>query len=193
MITDSGLIRRSLRRYNTARANDGRGHYHTAQIFLDEVLSSRYLEKDPKIYSGYPTRCDCGYKFADSDQWQVFTEHLYDGGPERTTLRDAPVGAMYDATWTHYPPYQGSDGVSLHVIVPDDPATGTKHPWCVDGRASNCDMKSDFVHKCWVRHGVPPDVTVDKCGVTCGAGAGSIQTSGWHGFLVGGWLREDRG
>jgi hypothetical protein len=38
-------------------------------------------------------------------------------------------------------------------------------------------------HKCWIRHGTPPKIHVDKAGVTCGAGAGSIAYPGWHGFL----------
>lgn len=51
MITDSGMMRRSLRRYNVARANDGMGHYHSALVFLDEVLSSRHLDRDPRFYT----------------------------------------------------------------------------------------------------------------------------------------------
>lgn len=45
-------------------------------------------------------------------------------------------------------------------------------------------------HFCWVRHGTPPHekVHVDKSGVTCGAGAGSIATGSWHGFLHNGEL-----
>lgn len=43
-------------------------------------------------------------------------------------------------------------------------------------------------HKCWVREGVPPRLTVGKNGVTCGAGAGSILTPKWHGFLRDGKL-----
>ena len=51
-------------------------------------------------------------------------------------------------------------------------------------------MKTDNVHKCWVRHGRPEDGTlhVDKNGKTCAAGAGSILTSKWHGFLHNGHL-----
>jgi hypothetical protein len=41
-----------------------------------------------------------------------------------------------------------------------------------------------------VRHGTPPDVTVDKNGLTCNAGGGSIQVPGWHGFLRNGELVE---
>lgn len=45
-------------------------------------------------------------------------------------------------------------------------------------------------HKCWVRHGTPPGevVHVDKNGITCGAGAGSIAIPNWHGFLHNGEL-----
>lgn len=41
--------------------------------------------------------------------------------------------------------------------------------------------------RCWVRHGEPPIVTVNKDGLTCAAGAGSIGIGGgeryYHGFL----------
>jgi hypothetical protein len=39
-----------------------------------------------------------------------------------------------------------------------------------------------------VRHGEAPNITVDKNGVTCGAGAGSIQCGSYHGFLRNGEL-----
>lgn len=60
----------------------------------------------------------------------------------------------------------------------------------IDGRASNCTMPDDNVHKCWVRHGRPEDGTlhVDKNGNTCAAGAGSIATPNFHGFLHNGDL-----
>jgi hypothetical protein len=62
--------------------------------------------------------------------------------------------------------------------------------WHVDGRASNCTMPTDKVHKCWVRHGDPraSNLTVDKNGFTCAAGAGSIQAGDYHGFLQAGVL-----
>jgi hypothetical protein len=55
--------------------------------------------------------------------------------------------------------------------------------WDIDSRASNCTMKHDRTHRCWIRHGEPPNVTVDKNGHSCNAGAGSIQTPKWHGYL----------
>jgi hypothetical protein len=77
---------------------------------------------------------------------------------------------------------EGPDGLSLIVVTP------TGH-WHVDSRASNCTLPDDKEHRCWVRHGHPspghPDgpLHVDKNGLTCAAGAGSIQMRDWHGFL----------
>ena len=62
--------------------------------------------------------------------------------------------------------------------------------WGIDGSASNCTRKDDLLHQCWVRHGEPPDVTVDKNGDTCAAGAGSIMCGNYHGFLRNGFLEE---
>lgn len=74
---------------------------------------------------------------------------------------------------THEPPCKEH----LAVVLPNG------HWWDIDGRAGNCTMKDDKVHRCWVRHGDPPKITVDKNGNTCKAGAGSIKVEGWHGFL----------
>jgi hypothetical protein len=76
------------------------------------------------------------------------------------------------------------DHRSLIVKCPDG------HEWMIDSRASNCAMPNDNTHHCWVRHGRPEDGTlhVDKSGNTCAAGAGSIETPKWHGFLHNGHL-----
>lgn len=76
------------------------------------------------------------------------------------------------------------NGEHLHTVLP------TGEPWDVDSRANNCTLKDDGEHRCWVRHGDPRKgelVHVDKNGLTCAAGAGSIQTDGWHGFLHNGY------
>lgn len=75
-----------------------------------------------------------------------------------------------------------ADGPNLHVILPN------RQPWNIDSRASNCTMPYDYTHRCWVRHGEPPNVTVDKNGLTCAAGAGSIMAADYHGFLQNGAL-----
>lgn len=60
--------------------------------------------------------------------------------------------------------------------------------WDIDSRAANCDKRDERTHRCWVRHGEPPSIHVDKNGNTCGAGAGSIQCGSYHGFLHNGEL-----
>lgn len=77
-----------------------------------------------------------------------------------------------------------ASGPQLYVILPD------QSPWNIDSRARNCTLPADFDHRCWIRHGTPPAITVDKNGPTCAAGAGSIQSGSWHGWLRGGELVE---
>ena len=85
-------------------------------------------------------------------------------------------GAMWfeETAWDGW---TGPDGKALYVVCPN------KHVWCIDSRASNCTKSADDEHRCWIRHGTPPNVTVDKAGLTCAAGAGSIQCGDYHGFL----------
>ena len=104
---------------------------------------------------------------------------LRDG--KKAAFEDLGPGAMYFADW-----YQrkGPDGHHLIVITPGG-------PWHVDGRASNCTRPTDYVHYCWVRHGEPPNITVDKNGDTCGCGCSIGQGPGfrdYHGFLRNGRL-----
>jgi hypothetical protein len=160
----------------------------------------------------WPTQCErCGWMFSDVAQRQVFWEAIWTAADGREmTLRQAEPGAMYYADWyADVPELVGPDGRALIVILPNG------HAWHIDGRASNCDSPcatcrvpykdhygdaragsacGRFVdarpHKCWVRHGEPPVVTVDKAGVTCGAGAGSILSGNYHGFLRQGRLQS---
>lgn len=191
--------KRYLRRY-VSRAKDIESEkcpingYHDAMNFLDESpevagpdgcwKDSGQTSSDFKGHPLWPTKCACGYEFQPDDQWQLFTQHIYrraDTG-EEMTLRDAPDGAMWDATWLHSVPDRcGPDGRAIVCRVPN------KHNWQIDGFASNCTRPNE-PHKCWVRHGEPPNLTVDKNGNTCSAGAGSILTPSWHGFLRNGEL-----
>jgi|SRR5579872_123189 len=169
--------------------------YHDAMVFLDEsreVMSAdrTHWEDDGKSARDFlgnplwPTHCVCGYEFRATDEWQLFSSHIYrrvDTG-EEMTLREAPEGAMWDATWLHcVPGWCGPDGRAIICKVPKN------HEWQIDGPCSNCTRPNE-PHHCWVRHGEPPNLTVDKNGNTCSAGAGSIITSQWHGFLRNGEL-----
>jgi len=206
-------VHRQLRRY----ASDGEcplpAGYHNGWAFLDIIerpkpAPGEYELAEPHLDHAderWPKTCECGYVFDPADNWQIFTNRLYrriDNGQEMT-LRDAPPGAMYFADWmienwdkmnleVPQPWGPGPDG---HFLVVKCPPLG--HEWNVDARASNCDKKQDNAHRCWVRHGDPKTgkVTVDKAGLTCNAGAGSILVgkegtpSFWHGHLIDGWLR----
>lgn len=170
---------------------------YTAEGYID-ATSRR--PKPPRDDPRWPKACaGCGRPFGEKDEFQLHGKQIYvrpDTG-ERFTLRDAPVGACWDAWWVHHRNRHeekpapgvgasiGDDGLSLVVRCPDG------HDWMIDSRASNCTLPKDDTHHCWVRHGKPEDGTlhVDKSGHSCAAGAGSIQTPKWHGFLHNGFLR----
>lgn len=186
----SDQVEISLRRYASLSKCDRSG-YHNASVVIDRDLQINVSDVHGDSFSHadqrWPKTCACGYEFGPNDQWQYNPHTLYrraDNG-ELMTLGDAPDGAMWFAPWYgDVPEWRGPDGLTLVVRVPK------KHDWIVDSRASNCTMPQDNVHKCWVRHGSPPNITVDKNGNTCSAGAGSIAVPGWHGFLRNGYLEE---
>jgi len=132
--------------------------------------------------------CKCGYEFDEYDHYQMFVDDIYidKANGREHSLRTRTPGMMWNAPWRLSFEKNQVDGKYLCVICPD----GLE--WDIDSQARNCTMKTDNVHKCWIRHGTPPIITVDKAGLTCGAGAGSIQTYGhkdgkdfgsYHGFL----------
>ncbi len=190
-----------LRRYTSSSVSKcaKTGHYcnamtpigeqparYTPDGYLDSYDHMAPPHDDPR----WPLACEaCGKPFGVDDEWQVFEYSILrrvDTGAE-FPMRKAPPGAMWDAKWY---PWKGPDGMSLCVAMPPG---GADDVWLVDSRASNCTMPNDNEHRCWVRHGdprQPQTLTVDKNGHTCAAGAGSIQTSRWHGFLRGGRLLE---
>lgn len=177
--------------------------YHNAMNYLDIVPQFVKLDENGKKDrheippraeiagkdNRWPTHCGCGYEFMEADHKQVFTRTLYarldQPEAEPQTWEDMPVGAMRDCWWVD-DSHRGADGIGLEVKLPFN------YGWMVEGRASNCDRRDDHTHKCWVRHGDPRTgvVHVDKNGHTCGAGAGSIDTGKYHGFLHDGHLTE---
>lgn len=133
-----------------------------------------------------PKKCACGFEF----NWRhhhgsgsSFWKRLDTGETIRSPL---PPAALYVTDklrdqdgWE----YAGADGLNIVCVLPNG------HHWWIDSRASNCTMKNDVTHRCWVRHGtVGGIIHVDKNGNTCAAGAGSIQSGNWHGHLHNGFL-----
>jgi hypothetical protein len=195
--------------YHDARVSIGEaGEKSTPEGYIEGVPVELYQD-DPR----WPVKCDaCGYLFNpadESDKDQIFQDSIYrrtDTGEEKGLCEWQEVpGAMWDAWWVAKAGFDsGPDGKCLVVILPDG------CPWTIDGTAHNCDSPcvhcgrpyhahndpktcpiyfDSRPHKCWVRHGAPPELTVDKNGVTCSAGAGSIVSAkGWHGFLRGGYF-----
>lgn len=203
------LERVSLRRYRIRAAGEVKcplphGYHDTLFPLRDHprgTMSFLDAGEDPDLPSNdspqWPTHCDCGYAFQEEDERQVFVECLYvapDG--KLWTLSTAPAGAMWDADWfakedgTRYDWATGPDGISLQVRLPNG------NDWAVDAEASNCTRTqyekveggkrwTGRTHYCWVRTGDPRtgNVHVTKEGNTCAAGAGSILSGNYHGFL----------
>lgn len=205
VIEETGNDRVWLRRYATPKDSGPCGQadgfsYHNARVLVGDMPGVRGAAHDDGVHyyshqpvptpppedPRWPDRCErCDYRFQADDARQVFHDRLMarlDTGAVDTIDGHEP-GAMWDGWWFR-PSYVGPDGKTLVVKLPDG------REWIVDSVASNCTKPKDREHRCWVRSGAWPDVTVGKGGNTCDAGAGSILTPKWHGFLRGGWLER---
>lgn len=148
----------------------------------------------PRDDPHWPTVCaSCGQPFTHDEMWQTNGDPIMrvvavvPGAAlavgEVAATDDLPPGAMWFPEWLREWSL-GFDGRGLMVKLPDG------HLWQVDSEANNCTRKGDRSHRCWLRQGEPPFVTVNKepRHLTCDAGAGSILSPGYHGFLVDGVL-----
>lgn len=137
------------------------------EIVLGEDISARFDHSDAR----WPKVCRCGYEFVPQDVWQVFAQNYYervDDPTVRTTLRDAAVGAMWDAQWYKgLHEYGHKDGRILMVRTPGG-------DWCIDGPSNEPSPKR------WTREGDPPNITVQ----------GSIRIGDYHGVLTSGFLED---
>lgn len=180
--------------------HDATKHLMDSNIVSDQNLGGDIT--DHKVPAKWATHCDnCGEQVPQGHflnrgnyseklpQYQVFHRTIYDSGQDHPEpgdmwwvpwlVHDDGLGGLKSHHWDNETDSRGH----LHIMLPDG------HEWDIDSRASNCTMKDDRLHRCWVRHGEPPNVHVDKNGHTCNAGAGSILShSGWHGFLHNGEL-----
>lgn len=196
LATPTGNMRVWLRRYSISDTNrcSSKYAYHNGMTFVQDVLVEKSEDgciKEPKLDitkddARWPVKCDyCDYLFVDTDRRQEFTDQLYSNGTDIWPLRDLPPGAMYLADWWSQDHFwdNGEGKPSLIVKLPNG------HEWNVDSRCNNCTLPDDRTHRCWIRTGEPPNVTVGKGpGATCSAGAGSVQVPEWHGFLRNGEL-----
>ena len=168
------------------------GHYHRAEVHLERVEQPvrREIGSDSDRMPNtrddslpWPTICDgCSHTFTDAAHRSATVHRVWhrpDTGEEFVRPRDAGPGAMWNAEWMSGVT-DTVDGRYMVAICPD----GSE--WHIDGAARNCTRPNE-PHDCWPRHGEPPGLTVDKHPEpgrsTCSAGAGSIATPGYHGFL----------
>lgn len=173
--------------------NCPKGYSHSGRVVVDEIMDPK---ANPKAEGGLD-------KYADHPGWDTMTcDKCGEAPPNPEEVKRAFGWKRFFPTETGKPEigdmfwlpcrsmlyggkcfnWDNCEGKHLHVLLPDG------HEWDVDGRAKNCTMKDDRSHRCWVREGDPPNVTAGKTGHTCSAGAGSIATGKWHGFLRGGKL-----
>lgn len=162
--------------------------YHRAEA----LIAKSFIVNDPAINTGagmpdasdprWPTVCQyCGQSCPPEVE---LTRSMSTGGFYNTESGRPEPGDLYYATWYDcvergkcIHKWSNCDGKHLFAICPNGQA------WDIDSRASNCTMPEDTTHRCWVRHGEPPNIHVDKNGHTCAAGAGSIIAGDYHGFL----------
>lgn len=163
----------SLRRYQGELPCPGKYSYHNASVVIGKCEYTKrtvHVTEEMKADPQWPTKCDsCDYVFQDSDVWQWNEHLLYERSDtkELVTLREAPVGAMWNAEW-----YKG---FSDYKKRPDDICLAVKTPggdWCVDGPSSNGNG--------WERSGTVPEITATPS-IICGK---------YHGWLRNGWLEE---
>lgn len=160
------------------------------KVRFTKVVGHRaYLWEDKhKHFKDFPSEATSDDAFGKDlvcqDCGQTFTPTSF-GAQWDTASGELEVGCLYYNTW--YPKttyWDNQEGPHLMCVLPNG------DHWVIDSRASNCTMPDDRTHRCWVRHGDPETgvVHVDKNGHTCSAGAGSIQSGNWHGFLHNGEL-----
>jgi len=166
------------------------GKLHSGRVVVDEIgdpaanpecggMLQKYAD-DPR-WAMQCGRCgaDAPADVKRSFGWRRFYDTT-SGKPEPGDMFWVPCTSI-TTEWGCFH-WDNCEGQHLHVVLPNG------DEWDVDGRASNCTMPDDKTHRCWVREGDPPNVTAGKSGHTCSAGAGSIASGGWHGFLRDGKL-----
>jgi len=184
---------------NTCPNAYGRGHsggHNATAVIRDylfpEAVPESFGEEGDFPEEAWPTKCDhCGAPVPPSSTPSEVGQsgEIVNRQVSSSKLFDTPSGRPEpgDVYWSdsHEPghcwAWDNCDGRHLRGVTPNGV------DWDVCGRASNCTMREEKTHRCWVISGSPEDGTlhVGKGGHTCAAGAGSIAVDGWHGFLHG--------
>lgn len=165
--------------------------YHSAEVEL--ARSDKLEDKDlggpeeSAPIDAVPTTCDrCHAPRPDNEtERKIFHRPLRTDPSGQVVLEPGPGDCYYISHAVTCCSWDNCDGRHLVVVCPDG------CDWDTSSRANNCTKKDDKLHRCWVVHGDPSIgglPTIDKGGLTCAAGAGSILTSRYHGRLASGVL-----
>ncbi len=178
----------------------GKPGYHNALKLIRDVpeLDAWKVFGELEDYAPelWPTACsDCGTPVPAGEpkptvvgqQALVVTRQIFSSRLYHTASGKPEPGDLYETKWhagDKCPYWDTCSGVHLQAILPNG------DHWDLNSRASNCTMRQDRIHRCWVITGSAKDGTihVDKNGLTCAAGAGSIAVEGYHGFLHAGFF-----
>jgi hypothetical protein len=205
MVHETGTFRSYLRRFTySSNSTCSASHYNSGHDALgpsigvisvskgeDGYYRPYLVTKDilpPNDDPRWPVKCEsCDYQFTEKDQYKISTDQIWKGDDGKEYFLRKPVPGMMWYSSCAGESELGPDGHCLVVVCPDGGL------WTIDGHASNCTEPNDrgpfkYHHRCWCRHGTPPNVTVDKIGNTCKAGGGSIISPNgkYHGFLKNG-------
>jgi len=179
--------------------------YHDSKTFLRRVegIAAEGTEPDSSDSvpaEAWPTACAfCGEAAPEHAVRHVSVSTVYRGtvdGEERVGLQGKPgsrfglrPGDAFWATWFHSHGEEvgchagwtncADERGHLHLVLPDG------HHFDCSSRAKNCSRPKDKKHRCWSVEGTPEggDLSLGKGGDTCKAGAGSVDTGTWHGFV----------
>jgi hypothetical protein len=163
-------VRVELRRYCGDEKCTGRMGYHDACIVIGEKVKPVPLESEEYPLQiqhddlRWPKKCVCGYEFKDTDNWQTNEHRIYTGNGIEFVLSEAPVGAMWNASW--WPERRYPDGICLTLQTPGG-------HWMIDGHSSSGGQ--------WTRTGIVPKIT---------ATPSILITGKYHGILTDGILVE---
>lgn len=173
----------------------GSEEYHRAEATVAMLSASERAEREKywadNQHPEWPTHCDtCRTLIEPEDRIHSIAECLLfermDTG-EFKRLHEFGAGTIFPTP---------SEWLNLGLEwdnLPNRPAYGIKTPggiWYPDKRAKNCTLPDDREHRCWVIHGEPPNLTINKLGHTCEAGNGSVLLGSWHGSVSDGYLVE---
>lgn len=180
VVERSGRSRATILRYRRearvcARATPGAFRtYCRAELELGDFADGEALAAVARVAQDdkrWPKACaGCGGPFAEDDPRTGSAAPLYRAADGREfPLRDAPVGALWRATWLEEVPakdWLGPDGQSWVVKLPGG------SDWAIDSVATGGGR--------WTRTGVAPAFDVNP----------SILVPGYHGYLRHGTLTD---